>query len=78
MARLKNYDKAFVHAIGRRLMTLRKEHGLLQREVAEKSGVCLATINQSESGQVMPSVFTLAKLAKVYETTIDNIINNNQ
>jgi len=48
--------------IGERLRTLRKMHGLSQRELARRAGVTHATISLIEAERVSPSVSSLKKV----------------
>lgn len=48
--------------IGARLKTVRKMHGLSQRELAKRAGVTNATISLIEQGRVSPSVGSLKKV----------------
>ncbi|MDQ6994261.1 MAG: helix-turn-helix domain-containing protein [Mariprofundaceae bacterium] len=49
--------------ISKKIKTLRQQHGLSQRALAEQSGISAASLSQLESGQSSPSVATLEKLA---------------
>jgi len=49
--------------IGNKIKTLRQQHGLSQRALAEQAGISAASLSQLESGQSSPSVATLEKLA---------------
>jgi len=49
--------------ISSKIKTLRQQHGLSQRALAELAGISAASLSQLESGQSSPSVATLEKLA---------------
>jgi len=49
--------------IGNKIKTLRQQHNLSQRALAEQAGISAASLSQLESGQSSPSVATLEKLA---------------
>ncbi|UTA66191.1 helix-turn-helix transcriptional regulator [Emticicia sp. 21SJ11W-3] len=55
-----------------RLKMLREAKNLTQTELAEKSGLSLRTIQRIEAGSVLKG-FTLKTLAKVLDTTPDNL-----
>ncbi len=57
-----------------RLRQLRKEHNLLQSEVAEKIGVKNSTISNYEQGVREADFETLMKLASFYNVTCDYLI----
>ncbi len=56
------------------LMMLRSIHGFSQEAVAEKAGVSRQAYARWESGAAVPDVEKCAKLAKVYNTTIDSLV----
>lgn len=49
---------------------LRKKKGYKQYEAAESIGITQTYLSQIESGQKVPSIDVLEKLAKVYKTPI--------
>jgi transcriptional regulator with XRE-family HTH domain len=61
-------------SLATRLRVLRAERGLTVREVAELSGVAKETISQVERGERHPYDRTLAKLAKVYEVPVEDLL----
>jgi transcriptional regulator with XRE-family HTH domain len=50
--------------LGQRIRELRKERGMSQTELAEKSDVSLITISRIERGERDPHVMTLARIAR--------------
>jgi len=52
-----------MHMIAHKIKTLRQQHGLSQRALADQAGISAASLSQLESGQSSPSVATLEKLA---------------
>jgi transcriptional regulator with XRE-family HTH domain len=61
--------------IGRRLKVLRAERGLTVREAAKRAGVNKATISTIERGEHYPHALTLAKLARVYEVPLEDLLD---
>ncbi|SEO80906.1 Helix-turn-helix [Amphibacillus marinus] len=61
-----------------RLRKCREEIGLKQNSVAEKIGVKNNTLSSYEKGIRQPDYETLNKLAKLYNVSIDYLINGSQ
>jgi len=62
-----------------KIQLLREENRLTQKELAEKAGLSLRTIQRIEAGNI-PKGFTLKALAESLNTTPENLIekeNNN-
>lgn len=57
-------------ALGTRLAELRRRHGYSLRALAAEAGVSPALLSQLENGTTDPSLATLRKLAKVFDTTM--------
>lgn len=58
-----------------RLYELRKKTGMSQDELAEKIGVSRQTISKWERGEALPDTENLIALAKLYNVTLDDIVN---
>ncbi|MCL2575688.1 MAG: helix-turn-helix domain-containing protein [Defluviitaleaceae bacterium] len=59
---------------GQRLIGFRTQKGLLQRELAEKTGIPSSTLSRYENGLNEPDVETIKKLAKVLEVTGNELL----
>lgn len=59
--------------IGDRLRELRRARSLTLRSLAELTGLSVALLSQIENGKTDPSVETLRKLAKVFESDLANL-----
>ena len=59
------------------LIMLRNINGFSQEEIAEKVGISRQAYAKWEKGETVPDVNKCAKLAEVYGTTIDSILNFN-
>src|SRR4051794_7004377 len=57
-------------AIGERVRLLREEHGLSQRELAERIGSTQPAIARLEAGGVSPSLATLDRIATAVGTAL--------
>lgn len=56
-----------------RIEEFRKEKGIKQEEFAKTMGVSRQTISSLETGKYNPSIFLAYKIAKYFETTIEEI-----
>ena len=56
------------------LKTLRKNKGLSQEELSVKLNVVRQTISKWESGETIPDIDSLKKLAVLLEFSIDNAL----
>lgn len=57
------------------LLMLRNLHEYSQEEVAEKVGVSRQAYAKWEKGETMPDIERCQKLATLYDTTIDTLVN---
>ncbi len=57
-------------AIAQELLQLRRKHSLTLAEVAQKTGVSVSLLSSLERGYAKPSIATLQKLAKLYQTNV--------
>ena len=56
------------------LVTLRKQHGLTQMDLAEKLNVSRQAISRWEVGAAVPSTDNLKTLSVLYEVSVDDIL----
>ena len=56
------------------LISLRKLNGLSQEELAEKVGISRQTLSKYETGEAVPDIDILDKIARIFNVTIDSII----
>jgi transcriptional regulator with XRE-family HTH domain len=61
-------------SLARKLRVLRAERGLSVREVESLSGVAKETVSRAERGERQPLDRTLAKLARLYEVPLDDLL----
>ena len=59
-----------------KLKTMRKQFGFTQKEVAEKLKVSRSTYNNYEQGVAEPDISTLRKLSQIFNTSIDDLTEN--
>lgn len=65
-----------IAVIGERIKSLRKEKGLLQRELAKNLGMTQQTISLYESGHREPDWKTLNKIAEYFNVSVDFLLGN--
>ena len=63
-----------VNPLGARVKSLRHERGLLQKHVAEKSGLTASMVSQIESGRLNPTLTTLRKVADAFGVSIPQLL----
>ncbi|MGI6631838.1 MAG: helix-turn-helix transcriptional regulator [Bacillota bacterium] len=56
-----------------RIQSLREALGLTQEEVARRVGVTRQTINAIENNKYNPTLELAFKLARLFNTTVDNV-----
>jgi transcriptional regulator with XRE-family HTH domain len=59
-----------------RLKQLRKEKGIMQKEIATYLNVALGTYSRYESGKIIVTPTILKKLSNYYNVAVDYIIGN--
>ena len=64
-----------VMKIGRFLQELRKDKGLTQEQLAEKTGVARRTVSRWETGTNMPDLDILIELSDLYEVDLREILS---
>lgn len=60
--------------IGERLRWLREQAGYSQKEVAKALCVSHCTYAYYELGKLIPSIFELGKLSKVFKVSMDELV----
>lgn len=58
------------------LALLRTLYGFTQEEIAEKIGISRQAYAKWEKGTTIPDIERCAKLAQIYDTTIDNLFHH--
>ena len=61
--------------IGQKIAEKRKRKGLTQEEVAERLGVTPQAVSKWENDASCPDITLLPKIAKLFETTTDDILS---
>lgn len=62
--------------IARNITYLRKKHGLSQLELAEKLQYSNKNISKWENAETTPSVFTLKRIAEIFNITVDELVSS--
>ncbi len=60
------------------LLMLRGVHGFSQEEIAEKIGISRQAYAKWESGATVPDVEKCARLARLYDTTVDSLLKTEE
>ncbi len=63
-----------IETVAKQIALLRKSKGLTQSELGERVGVSFQAVSKWERAETMPDITVLPDLAKVLETSIDNIL----
>ena len=63
-----------MEALNERIKTLRKEKGLTQSQLADELGVTDKAVSKWEVGEANPDITLLAKLAEIFNVTIDYLL----
>lgn len=63
-------------SIGNNIKKIREQKGLLQKQVANELGIGYTNYNKMENGNREPSVAELQKLAKLFNMSVDQILNS--
>ena len=61
--------------IDRNIRLLRKRQELSQEKLAEKIGVSRQTVAKWEAGSSLPDILTCAKLAELFDVSIEDLLN---
>jgi transcriptional regulator with XRE-family HTH domain len=64
--------------MGRRIKKKREGIGLQMKELSQRIGVTSSLISQIESGKAFPSIVTLKKVAEALQTTVGELIGENE
>ena len=62
------------YCVGARIRLLRKEKNMTQRQLATKIGVDRTSLSSYEQSKRMPDIFTLCKMADVFEISLDDLV----
>ena len=57
--------------VAERLQQVRKESGLMQKEVADRTGINMVTLSGYEIGKNEPNMEALVRLADIYNVSLD-------
>lgn len=63
-------------SIGENISEMRKASGLTQMDMAEKLGISFQAVSNWERGVSMPDISKLSALSRLFNVTIDEILNN--
>lgn len=75
--RLTKQEIRFMKLLGKRLVALRKERGLMQKEVADILDIADSSLRRIEYGKTNPTTTTLLNLAKALDITLSELFDFN-
>ncbi|WP_433958589.1 helix-turn-helix domain-containing protein [Cytobacillus horneckiae] len=61
-------------SLGDQIRKLRKENRLTQKQLADKLQVDQSSISYYEQNKKLPDIYTLQKLASIFDVTIDTLV----
>ena len=64
-------------SFGEKLSFLRKQRGMTQMELAEKLDISRQAVSRWERGTAEPSTENLVSIGKLFDVTVDTLINEN-
>jgi len=71
---IKQESRAYFQALGAHVTALRKSRGMTQAELARAIGVSQQAVFAYELAQRRISVLVLAKLARIFSTSVEDIV----
>lgn len=66
-----------MNIISKYLQLLRKSHNYIQEDLAKRLGVSRQAVSKWETGTAIPDLEILLKISKLYNTTINEILEPN-
>lgn len=72
----RNYTDKQKQAFAERLKELRAASGLSQQKVANILNVTRSTYAYYELGKTMPNIFTLQKIAEIFEVALEDFLKD--
>jgi transcriptional regulator with XRE-family HTH domain len=67
-------DEQFLHKLGRRCRSLRRDRGLSQLDMVRSYDFSLSHYQKIERGDLDPRVSTLRRLAQAYEVSLSELL----
>ncbi len=67
-----------MNKVGCEIASLRQRKGLTQAELGDRLGVTFQAVSRWERGESLPDTAILVDLARVLETTVDNILTGGE
>lgn len=64
--------------MSKKLIKLRKQKGLTQKELAKILNVSISTYKRYETGERVPNVYVAQHIASILNTTVDTLFPKNQ
>ena len=64
--------------LGQKIKKLRNEKGLTQKDLADQVHVTFQTVSKWEKDENEPDVSTLKELSKLFDVTVDQLVNGEE
>lgn len=61
--------------IGKKITDLRKANNMTQMELADKLGISFQAVSNWERGNTMPDISKLPELARIFQVSVDELLN---
>lgn len=68
-------DPALLRSFGARVRALREERGITQQRLSELLGVRASTVSQIETGDLSPTLTTIAAIARALKTRVPDLLD---
>lgn len=72
-----NSESIIKLAVMKNIKDFRTENKISQQQIADLFGIDRSTYSSWETGRSMPNISQLVTLARIYNTTIEKLINDN-
>ncbi len=66
--------RAGTYSVGARIRLFRTEKNMTQRQLAAKIGMDRTSLSSYEHSKRMPDIFTLCKMADIFEISLDDLV----
>lgn len=72
---LKKVEKSYIKKLGKNIVSIRKEKGLLQKELADILDIADSSLRRIEHGLTNPTTSTLFNIAEALNVTVSELFS---